>query len=41
MNKERLGPAVLNIHDCPERQVPDGAVYIGRCVPRASLSGSK
>ena len=26
---------MLNIRDCPGRQVPDGAVYIGRTVSRA------
>ena len=32
---------MLNIRDCPGRQVPDGAVYIGRTVSRAHLPGSK
>ena len=41
MNKRRSEPAVLNIRDCPGRQVPDGAVYIGRTVSRAHLPGSK
>jgi hypothetical protein len=34
-------PRVLNIRVCPGRQVPDGAVYIGRTVSRMGLSGSK
>ena len=41
MNKTRSEPAVLNIRDCASRQVPDGAVYIGRTVSRAGLPGSK
>jgi Domain of unknown function (DUF4326) len=41
LNKKRLEPAVLNIRDCPGRQVPDGAVYIGRTMSRMRLSGSK
>jgi hypothetical protein len=41
LNKKRSEPAVLNIRDCASRQVPDGAVYIGRTVSRARLPGSK
>jgi hypothetical protein len=41
LNKTRSEPAVLNIRDCPSRQAPDGAVYIGRTVSRMGLSGSK
>jgi hypothetical protein len=41
LNKKRVEPAVLNIRDCPGRQVPDGAVYIGRTVSRDGLPGSK
>ena len=32
---------MLNIRDCPGRQVPDSAVYIGRTVSRMGLSGSR
>ena len=34
-------PAVLNIRDCPGREVPAGAVYIGRGVTRGGYRLAK
>ena len=38
---EAANQRVLNIRNCPGRRIPDGAIYIGRAVPRARIAGSK